>query len=388
MSIKDNYILISAFIGSENLGDEAIFESLLANLQLSKKEIVALSINEEKTQRHGVRTLNAKNPLDIVRGIRHCRVFLLGGGGIIQNESSFINLYYYMFQILLAKIYKKRIALIFVGVGPIRGSLNRFLLSKLINHIELAIVRDAESVKILKTLGMKKEKICGAHDVVLNIKNDNNNRSQTTDASLDKPYFVLSARRWFFSKPFLPASISRKLSEGGLFASRYKRFTSELSKAIDQYLEADTNIHVLVVPFYNSEDLSVSRDIIKQLNNKDRVILCEASPTASEFIEIVENSEYVVGMRLHSLILAAVAGKAFVPISYSSKVSEFATQLGVEAYITNLSAEGLNKLPVLMERVSHKSTGLEKRLKKKVILMRNQNKAAMELINKLVKTSL
>jgi polysaccharide pyruvyl transferase WcaK-like protein len=96
-----------AFIGSENLGDEAIFETIHRDLQQLKPEsITVLSMNVERTRRlvssANTEVLRAQSLRDTVRAIRRCDLFVCGGGGIFQDQTSIYNPARYLSRIQLS----------------------------------------------------------------------------------------------------------------------------------------------------------------------------------------------------------------------------------------------------------------------------------------------
>jgi polysaccharide pyruvyl transferase WcaK-like protein len=83
------------------------------------------------------------------------------------------------------------------------------------------------------------------------------------------------------------------------------------------------------------EDLKISRDIIANRTNAYKLFLWQEIEDLFEFYNKID---LIVGMRLHSIILACLFGKPFVVISlpkthplYDPKVEGFLELLGYEA---------------------------------------------------------
>jgi polysaccharide pyruvyl transferase WcaK-like protein len=86
----------------------------------------------------------------------------------------------------------------------------------------------------------------------------------------------------------------------------------------------------------------VAKEAAHLLNNHQGIILREGySP--EELLSITKNFDLVVGMRLHSLIMAGVAGVPMVGLSYDHKVDRFLRQAGQVALLSvnNLNAQNL-----------------------------------------------
>jgi len=81
-----------------------------------------------------------------------------------------------------------------------------------------------------------------------------------------------------------------------------------------------------MIPFHLKEDLEICI-----WANSETVAVIEKEHSASEIMSVVENLDALVGVRLHSLIFAAVAEVPLVGISYDPKIDYFLETLGLEA---------------------------------------------------------
>lgn len=370
-------ILITAFIGSDNLGDKAIFRTILREVSKpNSRQVTALSINPERTKQYGIDARYAKSIIDIVRGIKETDVVLMGGGGIIQDQSSILNFLYYSFQMFLARIYNKPLILCFVGVGPLRFGFSRHILSKLISGIDFAIVRDEYSEKELLNAGMSAEHILQVHDPVLNFSE---NAIEDIGEGNDE-VVTLSLRRWFFTNPFLPVFITRRLNKIKLFRRRYDEMIAKIATSLDEFLEDNKQITIQGLSLYDGEDDVVIRDVKELMSNSDRVFL-QTGLNEDEYLEQVKASRFLVGMRLHSLILAATVSKPFVAIRYSAKVDEFTRQLNLEQYSVHVNSFMSEQLTLAIERMSADHTELNKSIESTVSGYKMKNNRAFEKLN-------
>lgn len=378
-------ILISAFIGSRNLGDKAIFKSLLDNLELNKKQVVAVTINEELTRQDGVGTVFAKDPRNIVRAIKECDVFLVGGGGIIQDKSSLFNFLYYAFQLWVAKYYKRPTILVYVGIGPLKHSLSRMLLKYLAPSLELAVVRDEKSRDVLSRYIDDPKKIITVHDSVLSFVFDEK-KLPLSPYENKKPYVVVSLRRWFFTMSLLPVFIARKVNRLPALRRKYETFMNNVAQDLDTFLERNKDMSLVFAPFDTKEDVEVLNDLKSRMQHQDRVTLTKDELSEEEYLSIVKQAEFLIGMRLHSLILAANVSKPFVALSYSPKVDEFTEQMQLTDYATHVERYNSEQLQKNLAAMHSKAPQLAKKMPGMLVQYRKDNQEAFDELKQKIKT--
>jgi polysaccharide pyruvyl transferase WcaK-like protein len=86
---------------------------------------------------------------------------------------------------------------------------------------------------------------------------------------------------------------------------------------------------ILLVPMFPREDKRICQKLAKQLDG------CVAEDLSGrDLIAIMEKSNQVIGMRLHSLIFAFLAGVSFVGVGEDSKIESFCRENG-GAYYTD-----------------------------------------------------
>jgi polysaccharide pyruvyl transferase CsaB len=372
-------VLISAFIGSENLGDEAIFKALLQQIGFGDRNITALSIGPDKSKRYGVNTRNAHNIIDIVNAIRECDVLLMGGGGIIQDQSSFLNFLYFGFQLAIARFFRKRVVLCFVGVGPIKHSLSKAILRALAPCIDYAIVRDEYSKGELLAHGVTSCRVITSHDPVLNYRRQFS--LSPSPYSGRAPYVVVALRRWFLPGALIPAIVARILQRQGYFRKRYESYTQRVARDLDAFLAGNEAISLVFVSFFHPDDSLVSQDVVDKMTLRNRVIVAGNRMSEEDYFSVASGSEFVLGMRLHSLVMAATVGKPFVALSYSQKVDQFARQMGLPDFSIDVSAYETPVLQTKLDVMTHKATLYARTVSQEVNRCREENDQAFKILN-------
>ena len=99
---------------------------------------------------------------------------------------------------------------------------------------------------------------------------------------------------------------------------------------------------IVFVPMQFPGDISVAREAIHFVSNQQGVLLKE-DYSPEELLSLTKNFDLIVGMRLHALIMAAVAGVPMVGLSYDPKVDRFLRQAGQVSLLSvnNLQAQPL-----------------------------------------------
>lgn len=334
-------VLLSAFIGSKNLGDEAIFAVLSDMIpQYLGADMTVLSIDLEKTRGHnlaaGTDVVQASVP-NFVKYVRRSDAVLMGGGGIIQDESSVINLLYYAMQTWVAhSLLRKPVFLVFVGVGPVTSRFGHWLLRRMAKRISGSLVRDQESVDMLVDHGFDASKIALAFDPVYNLPVADD---LTVSAGINGDYILFCPRDWFFTKRYLPTRFALKQGKKNS-SSELMAFRRQLVALVRETLEARPTLSILGVPFFLSQDAELLEWIRSELptDMRSRLVIKPEYISPEEYVQLAIDSKGVLGMRLHSLILGTLSQRPLIPLIYSSKVRSMVAYLGLKSLSTELAS--------------------------------------------------
>lgn len=335
MSSKNLKLLLAGYFGFDNAGDEALFESEVENFRKldPEVELTALVQDPATANRLGVATVPRKDLAGVWKAMRSTDLFVLGGGGLFQDVTGPATVFYYGGLLTMCALARKPSVFFCQGYGPVTGNLQKFATRQFLRLPELVTVRDVESQAELVDLGLSLEDVHLAADPALLLdpmdpkeltpilKEENLfqelGRSELPDGRLSGagPLVVVTVRPW----PGLPL-------EG--LATALKGFR-EKHKA-----------RYLLLPFQPERDLEPSRKLVELLDGQARLLERELPPKALS--GILACADMIIGMRLHSLILATATNPPLYGLSYDPKVERFCRRAGaLSCSIEEISPERL-----------------------------------------------
>ncbi len=328
-------ILISGYYGFNNSGDEAILRLMIDNLraQLRDIELTILSHNPEDTAaRYGVRSVNRMNPFAILREVRRCDLLISGGGNLLQDATSQRSLLYYLSIINLTHAMGKKVFIYSQGIGPLNDVRNRRRTARSLSRVDGIVVRDQQSKELLAQIGVDVSDVRVTSDPVI--------RAQRP--SLERGSEILQAEH-------CPPRAEGRLRIGWSMKGGpgEEDFVRRQEEAI-RWLQQERNADVILLPFHETQDMPVARRMRRSLG--DSTALLEGHYLSEDLLSAVGNLDILVGVRLHSLIYAAVMGVPMLGISYDPKIDSFLGALGlspvsdVEHFTPELFAEKFDQL--------------------------------------------
>ncbi|TAE61288.1 MAG: polysaccharide pyruvyl transferase CsaB [Nostocales cyanobacterium] len=293
-------VLLSGYYGQGNGGDEALLATLLQMLPSSVTPVV-LSGNPQLTSlRYGVESYNRKDFLQVIKALRSCDAFVWGGGSLIQDVTSFISPFYYGGLMAIAQVMGLKTIAWGQGIGPLLRPQTRWLAKMNFAGCVNVSVRDRQSSALLSSWNIPH---ILAPDPVWALTS----KPVTELANLPTPRIAVTLRN------------HRHLTN-----TRLAHLTQSLIN-----LQTATQAFILLIPFQKSEDLGIAENIKSQLTNNSQ-ILCLEDP---ELLKgAFQNVDMVIGMRLHSLIMAASEGCRCFAISYDPKINRLMEDLQIPGW--------------------------------------------------------
>ena len=339
-------ILIGGYYGFGNTGDEAILAGILADLCSYQKDldIIVVSANPVETAANfNVRSVFWKDVDALRNAAAESDLIIVGGGGLFQDywgvpKGTALTPFqwgipFYSGLGMLAVLYQKPFMIYSVGVGPLVSEEGRKLTRWTFELADIATVRDIESKNLLVSLGIPEEKILIVPDPALTLQAD----AESADRIL------LSAGIDVTARPLIGVCI-RNWQEG----NKAEQWKKALAGALDQFL-ALHDVQVVFIPFQISDhplenDHAAALSVAAMMQSHDRVYTLADSQPLTTVAGLISHCQFIVGMRLHSLIFATGAGVPSVALAYDPKVSSFMKSLGLSDFsvaLSSLTREGL-----------------------------------------------
>lgn len=290
----------SGYYGKGNGGDEALLASLLQMLPESVTPIV-LSGNPAQTRdRYGVAAVDRVNALQVLSVLRQSQVFIWGGGSLMQDATSAISPFYYGGLMGMAQRLGLKTIAWAQGIGPLKRPLTRELARRSFAGCTAASVRDRASAALLFDW-------------------------QIPFYLAPDPVWALEAKAvaglWDLPAPRVAVTLR---SHPLLTPARLANFT----KALVDFQKA-TRTCILLVPFQASQDLAIAQSIQPQLTGPSHIFQLE---DPRELKGVFRGVEMAIGMRLHSLIVAAAEECRCFALSYDPKVSQLMAELEIPGW--------------------------------------------------------
>jgi polysaccharide pyruvyl transferase CsaB len=328
MPSKDLYrVGITGSYGGLNLGDEAILQSIVAQLRrdLPQVEITVFSRDADDTRhRHGVERAVQVRKLsraEVGPEIERLDLLILGGGGILYDADARL----YLREVSLAKEKRVPVMVYAIGAGPLQDAAVQKEVAEALEHVEVITVRERAAQQVLEHAGVHRE-ITVTADPALLLKPEPLPRGVLRSEGLEgrRRLIGMSVREPGVAAPDLEVNAYH-----GLLANA-------ADFMVDRF-DAD----VVFVPMERSVlDTQHSHAVIAKMLRAQRATVLKGEYTSAQLLSLIGRFDFALGMRLHFLIFAAIQGTPFVALPYAGKVSGFLEALDLPAPPLNLVNPG------------------------------------------------
>lgn len=327
-----NGALICGYYGNYNLGDEAMLAGMLKLLQEQREDLTytVLSDNLQDTQsRHSVKVL-PRFPRSNVERIRRFipdrylnflqhAYFILGGGDLLRDSSSYEVATVWLKLLRRAINLRRQTLVLGISVGEIWKPSTQALIPQTLNRVSLLTVRDEASKTKLETLGVQ------------------NPIHVMADLSLwalpEEPTPAIHTA----GRPIQVGISVRSLHGrgGSIDEERYVAFQREMAAIADVLAEKYQAI-VHFIPFQacknryrpTNDDYVSILELLRYSRCSEKFVVHRYIESLESLKQLIAGFSLMIGMRLHSLILAAGLGVPMIAAEYDSKVMGFMTEIG------------------------------------------------------------
>ncbi len=298
-------ILLLGYYGFANAGDEIVLAGILRGIADESGgrpfEIRVLSADPARTLAlHGVRAYPRFSAASIISALLWCDVLVLGGGSLIQDVTSRRSAAYYLWLCRLALALRCRLFLWAQGFGPLEDPRLRASAAATLSRANGVTLRDPRSLTELLGLGLPESLMTLSADPAFLLG------PPSGEGAADGPErpLAVALRPWGSIERSCPA-----------VAAACDAFTKE------------TGMRCVFVPFHLPGDVEISRRVLEHAEAPHTLLTVEPAP--EEMVRLFQGFSLALGMRLHSIILAAMAAVPFAGLSYDPKIERFCHLAGM-----------------------------------------------------------
>jgi polysaccharide pyruvyl transferase CsaB len=361
-------IAISGSYGGMNLGDEAILEVILRELRAHLDvDVVIFSRNPKDTEeRHKVRAVAIRemHKDEVLEELRNLDLFILGGGGILYDES----IEGFLRDVNWAKELEIPVMIYAISVGPIKTPESKQLVIEALNKVDKITVRENEAKRILHDLGINQE-IEVTADPCLLLKPQSFTKEMLKKEGIDPDNSLVG----FSVREPGPAAPDLDIEQ----------YHAMLANAADFMVER-FDARILFVPMERGEnkDPQHSHAVISKMANAQRASVLKGEYSSGEVLGLMKHMSFAVGMRLHFLIFAGIQGVPFMPLPYATKVSGFLSDL--EMPMPPITALNIGKLCAFLDRSWDLRNRIKQQLEEKVPPLQERAKKTNQMLCELL----
>lgn len=331
----------------------AIFEN--RNPLVRSKRLAELIIHTSFIS-NSVKALRPKRLSALMNDYETAGIILFTGGGYLRSQKGLtqvLNLGMILLMFYVAQRMRAKTIVAPISFGPFGYAWQEKISASLLSKFNTVFLREKTSYGLLKKHNLKNLKL-------------------STDTSLFLPAFKKDLKE---NNNFILGFTIRKW----LTPIKQRRFEREYARSI---IEFSKNVPCVIRPIiqvdapeYGDVDVKVTNRIIRTLvKNKIKVLPLQKVTDLKHAHKVYSEIHMLLGMRMHSNILAALAGTPFTAVAYEHKTTGISETLGVKDYCIDVKHVTRERLQVLLLHAHKNRNALKKIIYKNIIdLQKNQN---------------
>jgi polysaccharide pyruvyl transferase CsaB len=292
--------IICGYYGQGNAGDEALLLAILERLPNNIEPII-LSGNPTKTSKdYGVISYSRQGIIKQIFKLGKKDLFIWGGGSLIQDVTSIKSPLFYLGLMILAQFKGLKTIAYAQGIGPIKTPFIQWLTKQVLKKCSGVSVRDQDSAKLMEKWGIK--------------------------------YFIEADPVWALSGKInqnLQLLPSPRIGVNLRLNSSLNDVKLEIIIQSLKQLQQQTLANIILIPFQESKDLEICQKIGKSLTQNYQIVNLE---NPQELKGLFRELDLMIGMRLHSLIMASSEKCPCFALSYDPKVTNLMKEIDIDGY--------------------------------------------------------
>jgi polysaccharide pyruvyl transferase WcaK-like protein len=343
---------------NRNAGDEAYYAAMVEMFQESLDDMYIISFSnrpERDRDRYGVETVYSGGSLiktlasifKIIRAIKRCDVYVWGAGQILRDDTGVKSPLYRLSRPWIAKIMGKKVMAYAPGIGPLESRKARFLAKKVLNKFDLITVRESYSRDLIKSIGVSKPEIHLTVDPAFGLNPAPFSQVIETLEKIgvknDGTYLIGIAPfgpAFRGVKSVLPAKYQGKFDiwkPGG--KELYKKHIKILAEVCDFMIKKYKSKLVFFIQdiSWQGMDDIITEDIISLMKYKEDTVIIKSDDYPPALIKgIIGKLEFLMGGRMHSLILGSGIATPVLGIYYEQKLKNLGAIIDQKEYFIDV----------------------------------------------------
>jgi polysaccharide pyruvyl transferase CsaB len=317
-----------------NLGDEAILHAMLDQLrQWGPVDVTVFSQDPDDTRRrHQVERAIPPRELsreEIREEISGLDLLVLGGGGILFDG----HVETFLREAQIAHELDVPVMVYAIGAGPLATPGARSMVRTCLDRAAVLTVRDRHARHLLEDIGLSRPAEVTADPAMLLAPEPLPPDFHLHEGlDLDRRLVGISVREPGPAAPDMDV----------------RHYHQLLANAAD-FMVDRLDATVVFVPMERQRlDLQHSHAVISQMEWPQRATVLHGEYRSGQILTLMSHFAFALGMRLHFLIFAALAGVPFVALPYASKVEGFLAEM--EMAMPALAGIGTGRLLAYVDR--------------------------------------
>ena len=225
-------------------------------------------------------------------------------------------------QIKIAHLLKKKTVVYGIGAGPIDTKLGKSMTRAILNNTDLVTVRDRMSKKVLENCGVTNviQTVDPAFGIDVPPQDIIDHCLKSMNMPQGERYISSTAYNWLHD-----SDLSRNATSAAHDLQNRRERMADIFESVVNKCDQK----MLFVPTVKIDHDGYT--VIKNLMpSSERASVLDYNPNFNAVFAALSQSDILIGMRLHSLILATIMGVPVVPVSYCGKVKSYLERIGLE----------------------------------------------------------
>lgn len=278
--------------------------------------------------------------------LRRADVVLWAVGLDMQDDSSLARLLYLWTVFRFYRALGLNIICLFQGAGPIATRAGRILAGAVLSHVETFAARDPGTYALIERLNPRTKRVL-AHDAIFlpGFEEDLAASPSHFDSLFEtggRPVIGINLRQWFhFASSLLPYQLARRkyLKRSETRMGKLLRAAANLTAS----LRTRQRARVLLISAYQTgirpweDDMPWLERLKANFAEDDEVQIVPMTMSLPAYFRLMSRLDLMIGMRLHSSLIALRFGVPSINLSYTLKGGDILRHLGLPDSIADLN---------------------------------------------------